>query len=99
MFNTIDDRPLTSHNGSILPGSPQIYPLRIDCMAGKSLFADEDELLTIEARADGETDWTDLQDSSLDLTPYAGTRHLFEFRITAASTDRITSAVGNIRIR
>ncbi|MBX3288449.1 MAG: hypothetical protein KF855_03795 [Acidobacteria bacterium] len=55
--------------------------LKFDCRAGYVLKAVSGP--TIEARRQGDVTWTNIKTSSLSLTPWDGTRQIFEIKAVA----------------
>lgn len=89
MFYDLDDNPIASFSGSITEGDVQIYEMKIDCSANRYLASDPVTDAVVEARAYGDVSWVDLETTRIGLSPYAGTRKRFQFRITAGGVSAV----------
>lgn len=83
---------LDQNNNPILP-SPyplsaptgqegEVLPVRFECREGYFLSAVVPSGVTAEARAEGDTAWINIEESPIDLTPYAPETADFELRVT-----------------
>lgn len=74
-----------------------VLVVRVPCVAGMSLTADDDPDVRVLARENGTADpFQDLASSPLDLTPYAGADQDFDVKLHANSVSGgiVTKAVG-----
>lgn len=62
----------------------KILSIRLDCRTGYVLSAESP--MTVEARLSGDTSWINIKASPISLSPWDGTRQIFEVRVTAGST-------------
>ena len=81
---------LTSAAPSIDAGTANIFPVKIECRLNYFLRATAVSDLTVEARVQGTIDWTGIEISPLDLSPYNGNIKTVEIRLTAAGVMQIT---------
>lgn len=74
-----------------------VLTVRVPCVTGMSLAADDDPDVRVLGREAGSGDpFQDLSASPIDLTPYAGTDQDFEVKLHAnvVSSGVLTKAVG-----
>jgi hypothetical protein len=65
-----------------VPGPPST--VRFECRDGYFLYATASAGMTVEARVDGDTGWTNIVDSPIDVSPYAPDVTDFNVRLTPA---------------
>jgi hypothetical protein len=68
-----------------VPSNP--FPIRFECRNGYSLWAIASDNVTVEARADGDTDWIDIVATPIDVSVYAPDTTDFEIRLTPELDD------------
>lgn len=82
-FLDTDGEPLSTERINGVPGRPgQPMPVKFECRSGYYLWAAPASGVTAEARLQGDTDWINVADSPIDLTPYAPDTTAFELRVT-----------------
>lgn len=72
--------------------------IRVDCNAGYYLRGEAVANLTVEARADGDVSWIDIETTPIDLTPYDGTFQDFELRFTAPEITAFSRAAFSLSV-
>lgn len=65
---------------------PEELTIKIDCRAGYYLKPLNIQNAILEIRRQGDTDWHDFADGAFDLTPFHGTRQIFDVRLTILPT-------------
>jgi len=83
IYDTDDNRILTA-GFSVRSGEVKTVTIHIDCNTGYYLrCSDVDDLkMTVEARHDGDA-FVDIETTPISLTPWNGSREIFEIRVTA----------------
>ena len=84
MFDT-NGTPVSEDRYTIPFGASETRTRRILCKTGQFLRCETAPDLTVEAQHVGDTAWTDIEASPLDLSAWNGTLQDFNFRITAAT--------------
>ncbi len=77
--------PISTYIGNIAPSEVQICTMQIDCVANENLTCAATTAFVVEARALGDTDWIDIENEPIDLTPYAPATQAFEVRVTGSA--------------
>lgn len=75
---------LTSASVSIDAGAANTFQVKIECRTNYFLRASAVSDLSVEARRLGDSAWTDIETTPLDLSAYNGSIEIFEIRLTAA---------------
>lgn len=99
MICDLDGNSLNSGNLSIPSGGNAVLQIGIDCLTGYEFAAEAVSLLVIEARALGDSSWTSIETTPIDLSPYAGTRKTFEVRLTADAVIALQSRTAFLHVR
>ena len=95
MIYDLNSNPLTGQDLDVPPGEFVILAIQADCETGKFLRADGGVDVTVEGRFTGVGSYVNLQTVGIDTTPYAGTKKVFDLRVTAAD---ISFDIENIEI-
>lgn len=82
-----DTAGLPIYSAAIGLGSDEVKTAQIDvdCRSGYRLKGTEVDGVTVEAKHEDGISWTDLETSTIDLTPWAGSRERFLIRFNAAT--------------
>lgn len=76
-----------------------LFVARVPCHAGRTLAADADAGLTVEARPTGSGDpFVDIAATPYDLTPFDGSTVPFDFRLTAGAVSDSSPLQAVIRL-
>lgn len=82
--------PLSSLSMAFESGTDTQFSIKVDCRAGYYLSAsDVPAELTVFARFQGDTVWTNIGSSPLNLTPYDAQRKTIEVKFTAGSVSAV----------
>jgi hypothetical protein len=63
------------------------FPVRFECRDGYYFWATATAGVTVEARLEGDTLWTDITVTPIDVSPYAPDFSNFQVRLTPATDD------------
>lgn len=97
MILDADGNPLSIINDILADnGATKTYRIQPDCLAGHKLWAEPSDDVTIEAQLVGDISWTSLVYPGIDLTPYDGTRQLFDVRFTSADITGVVREVSEV---
>lgn len=79
----LDDNPLTNNSISVESGGITDLQIKIDCRTGYVLLVKNPvEIVAVNARHNSENVFTDLETDSIDLSPWNGSREIFDIRLT-----------------
>lgn len=79
----LNDNPIATGQIAVSGFGFGAFSIKADCRAGYVLRA-EAESLTITARKLGDSAWTNLIDSAIDLSAYDSARETFEVRVSGS---------------
>lgn len=86
MILDVDGNPLSVINDILADnGATKTYRTQLDCLAGYNLWAEPSAHVTIEGKKVGDVSWVSLVHPGIDLSPFDGTRQLFDVRVTSAN--------------
>lgn len=77
-------------------GATKTYRIQPDCLAGYKLWAEPSAHVTIAGRKVGDVSWVSLVYPGIDLTPFDGTRQLFDIRVTSANITGVVREESNV---
>lgn len=75
------------------------FVVRVPCAANQFLRSDENDYAQVLARIAGSSDaFSNLADSPIDLTPYAGLTVEFDLKVAALEVDGLKRAALSVRV-
>jgi hypothetical protein len=98
MIYDLDDNPISSFSMSVGSGDDSVLQLKADCVAGYELRSDEVAGITVDARRQGDASWIAIETTPIDLSQWAGSRQIFEVRLTASSVAAVMRRRLGIRV-
>ena len=79
----LDNNPLANGSVSVGSGSVTNLQIKIDCRSGYILRVKNPvEVVAVNAKHTSEDSYTDLETDSIDLSPWNGSREIFDIRLT-----------------
>lgn len=81
MIYDLGDNPISSFSFALQHGQPIVLQIKIDCVSGYALHCSDTTGIEVHGRLAGSESWIDLETSSIDLTPYGGSKQIFDIRL------------------
>lgn len=98
-FSVGPSNPSSGFNYAVASNSSITFNVPIDCKTNYELSATPVATLTVEARKQGGTIWTNIETTPIGLTSDAGSRVTYEIRLTAEVVTKLTRRSVGIAVK
>lgn len=84
---------------SVASADSEIQTIQIDCEDGYELRGEPVATLALEARHGTSGPWISIENDSIDLSPWDGSRETFQIRLTAQTVFELTRRVFRLTVK
>lgn len=98
MIYDLDGNELYAAQLTMREQNSSVLHISIECRSGYKLKSETAANLGVEARRLGDSVWTNLESSEIDVSAYAGTRQTFEIKLTAGNETSIVRNAFSLKL-